>query len=78
MRKLFFKFAIGLSIVPGTLFSIALLIYLCQYTFHSTPTIPSHGADIGLGIVCIFGVANIPALICWIGFIVSPKSTHSS
>ena len=63
MRKL----AIGLSIFPGILFVIALLSYVI--CFFAERSLPSGGVDIGLSLLLLAALINIPTIVVWVIFL---------
>lgn len=60
------KLAIALSIFPGGLLVIALLSYvICSIAERN---LPPGGANIGLGLLFLAAVVNVPTLLSWILF----------
>ena len=65
------KIAIVLSVFPGSLFVIALISYICCSI--AERDLPKAGVDIGLGILCIAFLVNIPTIIAWGIFLFGKK-----
>lgn len=60
MRKL----AIALSVFPGILFVIALLSYVI--CFFAERNLPSGGVNIGLSLLLLAALINIPTIVVWV------------
>ena len=61
------KLAISLSIFPGMLFVIALLSYvICSIVERN---LPPGGVDIGLGVLLLAALINIPTMVAWLVFL---------
>lgn len=72
------KFAIALSIFPGSLFIIALLNY-AFFAFVERNIAPS-GVNIGLSLLLLAALINVPTIISWVVFFIrkrgeEPKTT---
>ena len=61
------KLAIILSIFPGILFVIALLSYVI--CFFAELNLPSGGVNIGLSLLLLAAIINIPTLVVWVIFL---------
>ena len=58
------KIAIVLSVFPGCLFAIALVsLVVCAIAERNLP--PAPGANIGLGLLALAALINIPTAIAW-------------
>jgi hypothetical protein len=62
-RSVIKSFAILLSIFPGILFALALFSYVC--CSYAQRNLSKAGADIGLGILMLAALINIPTAIAW-------------
>ena len=58
------KLAITLSIFPGMLFVIALVSYVLSAT--AEQGLPSGGVNIGLCLLMLAGMINVPTLVVWV------------
>ena len=61
------KLAIVLSIFPGILFVIALLSYVI--CFFAERDLPSGGVNIGLSLLLLAALINIPTVVVWVIFL---------
>ena len=61
------KLAIVLSIFPGILFVIALLSYVI--CFFAERNLPSGGVNIGLSLLLLAALVNIPTIVAWVIFL---------
>ena len=65
------KLAITLSIFPGILFVIALVSYLGSSFTEMGQA--SGGVDIGLCLLMLAGMINVPTLVVWVFYIASRR-----
>ena len=61
------KLAIALSIFPGALFVIALLSFVISSI--AERNLPSGGVNIGLSLLLLSALINIPTIVVWVTFI---------
>ena len=61
------KLAIALSVFPGILFVIALLSYVI--CFFAERSLPSGGVNIGLSLLLLAALVNIPTIVAWVIFL---------
>ena len=60
------KLAVALSIFPGILFVIALLSYVV--CFFAERNLPPGGVNIGLSLLLLAALINIPTIVAWVIF----------
>ncbi|NNC89723.1 MAG: hypothetical protein HKN82_14805 [Akkermansiaceae bacterium] len=70
------KLAIALSIFPGILFVIALLSYVI--CFIAERNMPPGGVDIGLSLLLLAALINIPTIVAWVVFLVRKRGEDTN
>ena len=70
--------AIGLGVVPHLLFLLALLNYVVMRIIEGPPPPQGGGADIGFGFLLLAAILNVPAVICWLAYLLFRNSPASA
>ena len=63
------KFAIGLGLVPHLLFVFALFNVIVSCITEGNA--PAGDPNIGVGVLLLTVLMNVPSMICWLGYFIS-------